>query len=74
MPGTATQRQEAVIGYLREFILARGYPPTRREIMDHFGWRSTNAAQQHLRLLRQKGLLEWDERTARGIRLCQQQS
>jgi repressor LexA len=66
---TLTQRQQEVLAYLTDAIRRGGRPPTLREMAAHFGWRSDNSARQHLRLLRQKGVIEYDEGVSRGIRL-----
>lgn len=69
---TLTERQQQVLAYLTDTIRQTGRPPTLREMTAHFGWRSDNSARQHLRLLRQKGAIEYDEGIARGIRLSPQ--
>ena len=66
-----TARQQNVLDYLRDVIRAEGRPPTLRELAAHFGWKSDNAGRQHLRLLRQKGVIDYDEGIARGIRLAE---
>lgn len=65
--GAPTNRQMQILVY----ILGRcddGFPPTRRDIMRHFGMKSPNAAECHLVPLEQKGLIAIDRRHARGIR------
>ncbi len=64
-----TQRQREVLAYLTDAVRQDGRPPTLRELAAHFGWHSDNSARQHLRLLRQKGVIEYDEGVSRGIRL-----
>ena len=44
-------------------------PPTRAEIAKHLGFRSVNAAEEHLRALARKGIIELQSGTSRGIRL-----
>jgi repressor LexA len=46
-----------------------GYPPTRAEIAERMGFKSVNAAEQHLRALERKGAIEIAEGASRGIRL-----
>ncbi len=65
-----TERQQEVLDFLTDTMARGGRPPTLREIAAHFGWASDNAARQHLRLLRQKGVIAYDEGVARGIRLA----
>jgi repressor LexA len=50
-------------------IRATGYPPTRAEIAKELGFRSPNAAEEHLRALAKKGVIEMIKGTSRGIRL-----
>ena len=52
-----TKKQAEVVKFLRIFIKRAGFPPTRQEICDHFGWKSTNNAEQHLRLIEAKGYI-----------------
>lgn len=71
MPGypDPTAIQQRVLAFITEAIRTRGRPPTNQEITDHFGWKSTNAARGHVRLLIRKGLLVKDSGLARGISL-----
>lgn len=62
-----TRRQREVLRFLEAFILNHGYPPTRQEITDAFGWRSPNAAQEVLRALQKKGRIKLAHNIARGI-------
>ena len=65
-----TARQRAVLEFIAEFIAARGYPPTWREIADAMGIRgSTTPVQWHLQVLERKGYLSRDAETSRGIRV-----
>ena len=54
---------------IRRHIDETGMPPTRQEIADHLGFRSPNAAEEHLRALARKGAIELLKGTSRGIRL-----
>ncbi len=63
-----TARQEQVLAFIRESILARGYPPTLREIGAHMGIRSTNGVNDHLRALERKGYLTREDMKSRALR------
>ncbi len=60
-------RQAEILEFIRDRIEQDGLPPTRSEINAHFGFKSPNAAQSHLRALASKGAIRLDARTARGI-------
>ena len=64
-----TPRQEEILNLIREWIETTGLPPTRVEIAQHFGFSSPNAAEQHLKVLAKKGVLDLVPGTSRGIRL-----
>jgi repressor LexA len=64
-----TERQAEILRLLRELTEISGYPPTRAEIAERMGFRSVNAAEQHLRALEKKGVLEISSGASRGIRL-----
>lgn len=64
-----TPRQAEILAFIRSAIESSGMPPTRAEIMTLFGFKSPNAAEDHLRALERKGAIEILEGTARGIRL-----
>lgn len=64
-----TRRQKEVLAAIHKSIDRRGRPPTLRELCHTFGWASDNAARQHLRLMAQKGAIELDPHSARGIKL-----
>jgi len=64
-----TRRQEEILGLIREWIESTGLPPTRVEIARHFGFSSPNAAEQHLKVLAKKGVLDLVPGASRGIRL-----
>lgn len=65
-----TARQEEILALIREWIDTTGLPPTRAEIAERFGFSSPNAAEQHLKGLAKKGMLELVPGTSRGIRLA----
>lgn len=64
-----TPRQAQILDLIKDFIATTGFPPTRAEIAEHFGFRSANAAEEHLRALARKGVIELVPGFSRGIRL-----
>lgn len=64
-----TQRQEDVLEVIRQHISEYGIPPTRAEIATSLGFRSVNAAEDHLRALARKGVISLSAGTSRGIQL-----
>jgi repressor LexA len=64
-----TARQEEILNLIKTNIRATGYPPTRAEIANELGFKSPNAAEEHLRALAKKGVIEMIKGTSRGIRL-----
>ena len=68
-----THRQAQVLDIVRRHIAETGYPPTRADIAQELGFRSPNAAEEHLRALARKGALEVVPGTSRGIRLPEEQ-
>lgn len=64
-----TPRQAEILQLVRDSVEASGAPPTRAEIARFFGFRSPNAAEEHLRALARKGVIALEEGRARGIRL-----
>lgn len=64
-----TPRQKQILELIRRHIETRGMPPTRAEIGKAFGFRSPNAAEEHLRALARKGAIEMIPGSSRGIRL-----
>lgn len=64
-----TKRQGEVLECIRRHIEATGYPPTRADIARYLGFRSANAAEEHLKALARKGAIEIIPGTSRGIRL-----
>jgi repressor LexA len=68
-----TARQAEVLQLIKNNIEDTGYPPTRAEIAKELGFRSANAAEEHLRALARKGAIEMVPGASRGIRLPQEQ-
>jgi repressor LexA len=64
-----TPRQAQILELIRECLDETGFPPTRAEIAQTLGFRSANAAEEHLRALARKGAIELLKGTSRGIRL-----
>lgn len=67
-----TARQAQILELIRHAICRTGAPPTRAEIANTLGFRSPNAAEEHLKALARKGAIELVSGTARGIRLRSQ--
>jgi len=67
-----TPRQQQIFDFIREKISETGIPPTRAEIAEFFGFKSANAAEEHLKALAKKDYIEMLPGTSRGIRLAQQ--
>ena len=66
-----TARQNQVLLFIREFMHKQGFPPTRAEIAQGLGFRSVNAAEDHLKALERKQAIEILAGTSRGIRLVE---
>jgi len=64
-----TARQAQVLELIRDHIERTGFPPTRVDIARELGFRSPNAAEEHLRALARKGAIEMVAGASRGIRL-----
>ncbi len=64
-----TGRQRQVLDLIRRHIDQTGYPPTRADIARELGFRSANAAEEHLKALARKGAIEIIPGASRGIRL-----
>jgi repressor LexA len=65
-----TARQAEILALIRRHIQRTGMPPTRLEIAAALGFRSPNAAEEHLRALARKGALELLPGASRGIRIA----
>jgi repressor LexA len=64
-----TPRQKEILHMIQEFIAEYGMPPTRADIARELGFKSANAAEEHLRALQKKGVLELVPGASRGIQL-----
>ena len=69
-----TARQQEVLDLIRSAIEDTGYPPTRAEIAKELGFRSPNAAEEHLKALARKGAIEMMPGASRGIRILGEES
>ena len=67
-----TSRQQQIFDLIKENIQETGMPPTRAEIATFFGFKSANAAEEHLKALAKKGYIDMLPGTSRGIRLAEQ--
>lgn len=64
-----TPRQEEVLNLIRKYAEETGYPPTRAEIARILGFKSANAAEEHIKALARKGAIEIIPGASRGIKL-----
>lgn len=64
-----TARQAEILTLIHDHMTETGMPPTRAEIARQLGFKSTNAAEEHLRALERKGAIELIPGTSRGIRI-----
>jgi repressor LexA len=64
-----TPRQSQILEVIQDFIAETGMPPTRAEIARELGFKSANAAEEHLRALQKKGVLDLVPGASRGIQL-----
>lgn len=68
-----TARQAQILEFIRQYQQETGYPPTRSEIAKKMGFRSPNAAEEHLKALARKQAIEIVPGASRGIRLLDQE-
>jgi repressor LexA len=68
-PAKLTARQQQILELIQSAIARTGAPPTRAEIASTLGFKSANAAEEHLQALARKGAIELVSGTSRGIRL-----
>jgi repressor LexA len=64
-----TDIQRSVLQYVQNRLTQDHRPPTVREVMRHFKWNSPQSARKHLLALEEKGYLEREDRTARGLKV-----
>src|SRR5438093_13358483 len=68
MADALTQRQREILDFISASIVERGFPPTLREIGEHFNIRSTNGVNDHLKALEKKGHLRREDLKSRAMR------
>lgn len=68
MAEALTQRQREILEFISASIMERGFPPTLREIGEHFNIRSTNGVNDHLKALEKKGHLRREDLKSRAMR------
>lgn len=68
-----TARQQMVLDLVKSAIEETGFPPTRAEIAKELGFKSANAAEEHLKALARKGAIEMIAGASRGIRVIQEE-
>jgi repressor LexA len=68
-PPKLTERQQQILELIQRSVARTGAPPTRAEIATELGFKSANAAEEHLQALARKGAIELVSGTSRGIRL-----
>jgi repressor LexA len=68
MADALTQRQREILEFISASIVDRGFPPTLREIGEHFNIRSTNGVNDHLKALEKKGHLRREDLKSRAMR------
>ncbi len=68
MAEALTQRQREILDFISASIVERGFPPTLREIGEHFNIRSTNGVNDHLKALEKKGHLRREDLKSRAMR------
>src|SRR5687767_10029360 len=69
---TLTARQAEILKLIEHYTAKSGYPPTRSEICEAMGFKSPNAAEEHLKALARKGVIEMIPGASRGIKLKQE--
>lgn len=65
-----SQKQQEILEYLKEVILAKGYPPTVREICEKVDLKSTSSVHSHLETLEKRGYIKRDPAKPRAIEIC----
>ncbi|MFL2701778.1 MAG: transcriptional repressor LexA [Gammaproteobacteria bacterium] len=68
-----TDRQKEILDLIKSFIGDYGFPPTRAEISKELGFKSANAAEQHLRAIEKKGYIKILSGASRGIVLSKEE-
>jgi repressor LexA len=69
----STKRQAQILELIKVFIKDTGMPPTRAEIAQTLGFKSANAAEEHLKALAKKGVIKMKPGASRGIQLVEEE-
>ncbi|KPZ56475.1 LexA repressor [Pseudoalteromonas sp. P1-13-1a] len=69
-----TKRQAQILELIKVFIKDTGMPPTRAEIAQTLGFKSANAAEEHLKALAKKGVIKMKPGASRGIQLVEEEA
>lgn len=67
--GKISKKQEEILAYIKDIILAKGYPPTVRDICDAVGLKSTSSVHAHLETLEKNGYIKRDPTKPRAIEI-----
>lgn len=68
-----TKRQAQILAFIKHTLKKTGFPPTRKEIANEFGFSSANAAEEHLKALARKGAVVMSAGASRGIKVVEQE-
>ena len=68
-----TSRQREILELIKSHLKDKGFPPTRADISRTLGFKSHNAAEQHLRAIEKKGFISILAGASRGIVLNEQE-
>ena len=66
-----TDKQKLVLTFIASFCRKHKYPPTTREIKEHFGWKSQTSAVKNLNALRKKGRISWISGSGRTLTIIE---
>lgn len=69
MTRNLTETQQKILQFIIDFRDEKGWPPSLSEIAEKFGYKNRSTVREHLQALEKKGLIQRDEKTARGIEL-----
>ena len=69
-----TSRQKEILDLIKDHLKEKGFPPTRADISRNLGFKSPNAAEQHLRAIEKKGFISILSGASRGIVLNKEES
>ena len=69
-----TERQQEILNLIKSYLKTQGFPPTRADIAKILGFKSPNAAEQHLRAIEKKGFISILSGASRGIVLNEKEN